>query len=358
MAMLIILAYRTLRESLDVVRAEIEASARAHLDISNQIRNELEKPMSEFQAKQSGIRKNHAATMEKHLKLKSNTTASVQKSKERYEQKCIEYNQLMSSKPGLPPKELEKVRREHDGGTARERDEQEGLERNGPRGMVGEQRSYTGEDGKEIEFRKLVKLKIEKTSNQMKQNDLDYLNGVEKLADIHQRWEEDMRIACKECQKLEEERIDYIRSTVWNYANMLSSLCVSDDESCERIRTSLEKCNIERDISTFLDSYATGSEIPQPTPYVNFYTRTSERPLTAAPKLDSYSKSSRSNSVDIPSQDGGGGGGGGFWGGSGGSSTPTAVKSVTDSSSRGGSGTYNGYGGATNGDHGAGAASA
>ncbi|KAI8849937.1 hypothetical protein BC829DRAFT_174639 [Chytridium lagenaria] len=228
----------TLRESLDVVRSELENSARAHLDVANEIRTQLEKPLAELLASQSATRKNHNAILEKHLKAKASMAASVLKSKERYEQKCVEHSQLMSSKMGLAPKDLEKV-----------------------------------------------KAKIEKTSMQITQHDTDYMNGVEKLADIHRKWEEDMTTACKACQNLEEDRVDKIRGTVWNYANLLSSLCVSDDESCERIRTTLERCDIDRDIQLFLDQHSTGSEIPKPLSYVNYYTRTSDRPLALSGRM-------------------------------------------------------------------------
>jgi hypothetical protein len=50
--------YSTLRNSLDVVKAELESSARAHLDIANEIRLQLEKPSNDFLTTQSTVRKN------------------------------------------------------------------------------------------------------------------------------------------------------------------------------------------------------------------------------------------------------------------------------------------------------------
>ncbi|CAG8807065.1 16661_t:CDS:2, partial [Racocetra fulgida] len=41
--------------------------------------------------------------------------------------------------------------------------------------------------------------------------------------------------------------------------------------SCERIRVCLENCNVDKDIQTFVKERATGSEIPEPPSYVNFY---------------------------------------------------------------------------------------
>ncbi|KAJ3080865.1 hypothetical protein HK102_002755, partial [Quaeritorhiza haematococci] len=228
----------TLRDSLDVVRAELEASARSHLDVANEMRTQLEKPLQEFIATQSGIRKNHNAIVEKHQKAKASQVAVVLKAKERYESRCAEANQLQSRL------------------------------KNETNGMVA----------KDVEK---LKLKLEKTQSAAKQADSDYSTGVEKLTDIHRKWEEDMRTCCIDCQKLEEDRIDYLRTHLWSYANMLSTVCVSDDESCERIRTSLERCDIETDLALFLDRNSTGGEVPKPLMYVNFYTGTQERKTSA-----------------------------------------------------------------------------
>ncbi|KAI9344976.1 hypothetical protein BDR26DRAFT_857020 [Obelidium mucronatum] len=220
----------TLRESLDLVKAELETSARAHLDIANEIRLQLEKPVSDFLATQAVVRKNHHATVDRRLKNKAAMTANAQKAKARYVSKCQEVNQLSVPQPNLPPKDAEKHQ-----------------------------------------------LRLEKAQQQANQNDLEYMSCIERLGAAHTHWEEDYRVACTEFQKLEEDRIDYLRGRLWAYANIVSTLCVADDESCERIRSSLEKCVVTKDIAIFIDSSSTGTIIPAPLQYVNFYTGTSER---------------------------------------------------------------------------------
>ena len=42
-------------------------------------------------------------------------------------------------------------------------------------------------------------------------------------------------------------------------------------QSCENVRKSLEKCDVDADIDLFVREKAAGSERPQPVPYVNFY---------------------------------------------------------------------------------------
>jgi len=69
-------------------------------------------------------------------------------------------------------------------------------------------------------------------------------------------------MACDKFQDLEEERIDFLKSNLWTYANIMSTVCVSDDETCEKIRVSLEKCEVEEVIQAFVQAKGTGQEIP------------------------------------------------------------------------------------------------
>jgi hypothetical protein len=76
------------------------------------------------------------------------------------------------------------------------------------------------------------------------------------------RWNTEWKQACDKYQDLEEERIDFLKSNLWTYANIMSTVCVSDDESCEKIRVSLEKCEVDEVIQAFVQAKSTGQEIP------------------------------------------------------------------------------------------------
>ncbi|KAJ3282045.1 hypothetical protein HK104_011122 [Borealophlyctis nickersoniae] len=245
----------TLRDSLDILRAELDKTGQARLDLANEIRAKLEKPLVELIATQAAVRKSHNATVRDHLKNKAAQAAAVSKIKERYESKCAEANQLMQARPGVHPKEAEKI-----------------------------------------------KAKLEKTQTQAKNADQEYVAGVDRLGEIHKRWEQDFRTCCMECQRLEEDRFHFLRAGIWNYANFLAGICIADDESCERIRTSLEACDFGTDVKQFVTQSATGSEIPEPLQYINFYTGTKERPTSSTPGsrnsiTESFDRSSSATSL-------------------------------------------------------------
>ena len=92
--------------------------------------------------------------------------------------------------------------------------------------------------------------------------DKEYKSAVKALHETTHRWNTEWKQACDKYQDLEEERIDVLKANLWTYANIMSTVCVSDDEACEKIRVSLEKCEVDEVIQAFVQSKSTGQEIP------------------------------------------------------------------------------------------------
>lgn len=129
---------------------ELENTAKAKLDLCHNMRTELERKLAELIVGQATIRKQYQTVSEKNMKNKVAQTAYVAKCREKYEARCLELQQLMSSRTGLPPKEVEKIR-----------------------------------------------LKIETAQASAKKADLEYQDAVAKLKEIHTKWEQDWRGACE-----------------------------------------------------------------------------------------------------------------------------------------------------------------
>jgi hypothetical protein len=268
------------------------------------MRTELERKLAELIVGQATIRKQHQTISEKNMKAKIAQTSVVLKSREKYEARCLEVQQLMSSRTGLPPKEIEKVR-----------------------------------------------LKIESAQGSAKKADGEYQEAVAKLRDIHSKWEQDWRVACevglvgggnlfrsnqrclsqKQFQRLEQDRIDFMRQSLWTYANLVSTACVAEDEGCERIRVSLEQLDPAGDMQSFIERNRTGTAVPRgffswtvitkrwkltcfcrlpaPLGYINFYTRSSApsdgvfaSPALSATQGSLSSLSSQMSGLDLKGQ--------------------------------------------------------
>jgi hypothetical protein len=114
------------------------------------------------------------------------------------------------------------------------------------------------------------KAKLEKTQISLATSNAEYEAAVKALEETTARWNREWKAAADKFQDLEEERLDFTKSSLWTFANIASTVCVSDDASCEKIRLSLEKMEVEKDITTFIKEKGTGQEIPDPPKYINF----------------------------------------------------------------------------------------
>ena len=133
------------------------------------------------------------------------------------------------------------------------------------------------------------KAKLEKTQISLATSNTEYENAVKALEETTARWNREWKAAADKFQDLEEERLDFTKSSLWTFANIASTVCVSDDASCEKVRLSLEKMDVEKDISTFIQERGTGQEIPDPPKYINFCRGDVNDAQSEASEDDSYS---------------------------------------------------------------------
>ncbi|KAI1638200.1 hypothetical protein F4809DRAFT_649372 [Biscogniauxia mediterranea] len=213
----------SLKLSLDTVRGEVESMAKQHANIAAQMKTELEEPLAAFAGGMKERRKIIQHTVEKLLKIKIQQTQAVNKTRDRYEQECLKI-----------------------------------------KGYLAQGHMVMGQEERKN------KAKLEKTQISVAASNTEYENAVKALEDTTARWNREWKAAADKFQDLEEERLDFTKSSLWTFANISSTVCVSDDASCEKIRLSLEKMDVEEDIVHFISEKGTGQEIPDPPKYINF----------------------------------------------------------------------------------------
>lgn len=213
----------TLRMSLDVVRGEVESMGKQHQSVASQMKTELEEPLAAFTGGIKERRKIVQNGVEKLHKTKSQQTMVATKARDRFEQDCLKI-----------------------------------------KGYLAQGHMVMGQEERKN------KAKLEKTQIQMSTNSNEYEAAVKVVEETTGKWNREWKAACDKFQDLEEERIDFFKSSLWSFANIASTVCVSDDQSCEKIRLSLEDCEVEKDITTFIKDCGTGQEIPDPPRYINF----------------------------------------------------------------------------------------
>ncbi|KAL1839387.1 hypothetical protein VTJ49DRAFT_1589 [Mycothermus thermophilus] len=213
----------TLKTSLDTVRSEVESMAKQHQNVAAQMKSELEEPLAAFAGAMKERRKIVQNTIEKLLKVKMQQTAHVNKTRDRYEQECLKI-----------------------------------------KGYLAQGHMVMGQEERKN------KAKLEKTQISLATSNTEYEAAVKALEETTARWNREWKAAADKFQDLEEERLDFTKSSLWTFANIASTVCVSDDASCEKIRLSLERMEVEKDIATFIKEKGTGQEIPDPPKYINF----------------------------------------------------------------------------------------
>ncbi|KAI9844772.1 MAG: hypothetical protein M1837_005305 [Sclerophora amabilis] len=213
----------TLRASLDTVRGEVDSMGKSHQAIAGQMKSELEEPLAAFAGGLKERRKIVQNGVERLLKVKTQQTQSVNKSRDRYEQDCLRI-----------------------------------------KGYLAQGHMVMGQEERKN------KAKLEKTQIQLSTTSNEYESAVKALEETTGRWNREWKAACDKFQDFEEERLDFMKSSLWSFANIASTVCVSDDASCEKVRLALEGCEVEKDISVFIRQKGTGQEIPDPPKYINF----------------------------------------------------------------------------------------
>ncbi|KAG8914244.1 hypothetical protein FRC00_000243 [Tulasnella sp. 408] len=203
-----------LRVALDTVRAETKAQASRHLTFVQTMKQELEQPSENFISKQETHKKAFSAPIERLYKEKQIQEKYVEKARTKYESDRASINLYAAQSAQLQGKELDEIQ-----------------------------------------------TKLERVHKTAQANEIDYQKFANMLGDTCKL---DSPSIKKQCQALEEERINFIKDNVWTYANGVSTVCVSDDESCEKIRVHLEQVEVEEEVENFVKHYGTGPIILEP----------------------------------------------------------------------------------------------
>jgi len=180
---LLIVAHRELRNSVDTLRLETDKQASFHLQLSQQIRNDLEGQTAAFSAKQQHHKKTYQAAIEKEFKVKQTREQHAAKAREKYEADCVRINSYTAQSTLVQGKDLEKIH-----------------------------------------------MRLERAQQTVQVNENDYAQFTRVLQETMQKWEQDWKAFCDSCQDLEEERMEFMKDNMWAYANSVSTVCVSDDE--------------------------------------------------------------------------------------------------------------------------------
>ena len=94
---------------MNAVKFETERQSGFHLNLAQQIRNDLESPAAAFYSRQLQHKKVTQAAIEKDFKTKQTQETYVNKAREKYEQDCMRINSYTAQSSLVQGKDLEKI---------------------------------------------------------------------------------------------------------------------------------------------------------------------------------------------------------------------------------------------------------
>ncbi|XP_078576333.1 proline-serine-threonine phosphatase-interacting protein 2-like isoform X3 [Branchiostoma floridae x Branchiostoma japonicum] len=206
-----------LRNAWDTVRKETEHLANVHMTMSQSLTKEAE-DIRGFRKLQEQSRKETEEDNMKYTRLKRDLYKKTMDAKKSYEQKCREAD--------------------------------------------GAENAYSTSR---------LKKKASGARQQAEQADTAYKSCVEGLEQSRVSWEKCHAHSCQVFQKMEEERIMFLRDKLWVHSNLGSMICVQNDEHYEDMRKALEHCDEVKDISLFVNTKKTGTQRPAPVVYESYY---------------------------------------------------------------------------------------
>ncbi|EPX72330.1 contractile ring protein Imp2 [Schizosaccharomyces octosporus yFS286] len=214
----------TLRESIQMMKSEMDTMGKNRLAIAQLLQDDVSNAFSRFAISLKDKKKTIIASIEKCHKEKESKKQNYEKAQDKYHYLCKKVNYYVSQQNMLVGKD---------------------LERNNS--------------------------KLNKTQNAIASSASEYKASVQTISDTYQRWIREWKSACDKFQDIEEERRHFLRSVLWTFTLLVSRGAFNDDEACERIRKSLETCNVKSDVLGFIETRATGTGIPQPPKFYDFY---------------------------------------------------------------------------------------
>lgn len=109
--------------------------------------------------------------------------------------------------------------------------------------------------------------------------DAEYRSAIYKLHELHAQWTSRMRISAVEFQKLEETRMELIKSCLVEYSYI--NKCHMQEQACayEQLEMRAQLCDRNMELSDFIDRRSTGQEIRAPPSYNSFVRETVEDSL-------------------------------------------------------------------------------
>ncbi|GMM33070.1 hypothetical protein DASC09_003950 [Saccharomycopsis crataegensis] len=210
----------TIKNAFEVLKKEYANMGDAHLKEVQDIENEILAPLFEFSKSFENEKLQVEKITKSILKSKSHLFQQMEKAKNSYSNDCIKLYNLYSKNQG--------------------------------------------------ENSSAFRSQVAQLESQLTSSRRIYEESTKEYKKISDSWVTQWQGATNDLQELEIERMNYLKTNIWNLLNVTATTCVQDDKCCENVRMCLEKCDSYNDIKGFVETFKTGSEIYEAPEFVDF----------------------------------------------------------------------------------------
>ncbi|PLW14504.1 hypothetical protein PCASD_13090 [Puccinia coronata f. sp. avenae] len=208
---------------LDSLRELTAKSAHCHAELSGTFKTSLEAKTMDFINKRDGVRKNPQASIEKLHKRTTELRVLQEKARKKFEIDAVAVSGYSAQMHLVQGREMDKI-----------------------------------------------SAKLDKAQGSIGITEKDYRVLTRNLEETTETWNLQWKSFCDLTQDLEEDRIDFVRSSLWDFANALSTICMLEDEHSENLRKAVERCNTTQDVVKFIQQAGTGQDLYVAPGYIDY----------------------------------------------------------------------------------------
>ncbi|KNZ64020.1 hypothetical protein VP01_1075g8 [Puccinia sorghi] len=212
-----------LRQGLNTLREITAKSAHCHAELSGTFKSSLEAKTCEFINKREGVRRNSQISIEKLHKKETELRVLQDKARKKFEADAIAISGYSVQMNLVQGRDMDKI-----------------------------------------------SVKLDKARGSIAITEKDYRVLTRNLEDTTEAWNVQWKSFCDMIQDLEEDRIDFVQSSLWDFANALSTVCMLEDEQFENLRKAVERCNTTQDVMRFIQQAGTGQELYAAPVYIDY----------------------------------------------------------------------------------------
>ncbi|KAI7871341.1 hypothetical protein BDF14DRAFT_1740750 [Spinellus fusiger] len=200
-----------LGQALSTIPNVLEITARAHIDLADQVRRRLEQPMDTLLIEHREESSAQQQRIDSSRQLKNTYHENVVRTRDIFRRECLQLEQLEKH--------------------------------------LADQKGYLSQE----ELQQL-KQDIEESTHAVHTSDIAYKEAVDTQNDIIAKYNGDWKAALDEFRALAETRIDFIKDSLWTRHK--TGLATNSKKNCEKMRVTVKATDVEQDRPLLMEKYS------------------------------------------------------------------------------------------------------